>query len=235
LKGVISHAIVTTDAGALRVALTGKGQWPMFDHYLLEPVKAALTPLARRAVARGIGADRISLAGFAIGALAVPALAYGHFGAGLVLIAINRVADGLDGTVARLTVPTDRGAFLDVALDFLFYALIPLGFALADPTTHAPPAAVLITAFVGTGSTFLAFATIAERRGLKTTDYPAKGIYYLGGLTEGSETIAVFTLMCLFPGWFAMLAYGYAALCALTTALRLCMGWQAFAPTRPTT
>ncbi len=202
----------------------------MIDRYLLEPVKSALMPLARAAVTRGIGADRISLAGFAIGVCAVPALAAGLYGLALFFIALNRVADGLDGTVARLTTPTDRGAFLDVALDFLFYALVPLGFALAAPQ-NALPAAVLITAFVGTGSSFLAFATIAERRGLRTAEYPAKGIYYLGGLTEGFETITIFALMCLFPAWFPTLAYTFAALCALTTLLRLYMGWQSFAPT----
>ena len=52
------------------------------------------------------------------------------------------------------------------------------------------PAAVLIASFVGTGSSFLAFASIAARRGMQAADYPNKGIYYLGGLTEGSETIA---------------------------------------------
>ena len=31
----------------------------------------------------------------------------------------------LDGSVARLTQPTDAGGFLDIALDFVFYATIP--------------------------------------------------------------------------------------------------------------
>jgi hypothetical protein len=61
--------------------------------------------------------------------------------------------------------PTDRGAFLDITLDFLFYASIPLAFALADPAANALPAAVLLAAFIGTGSSFLAFAVLAERRG----------------------------------------------------------------------
>ena len=82
-------------------------------------------------------------------------------------------------------------------------------------------------AFIGTGSTFLAFAVLAERRGLKSEDYPQKGIYYLGGLTEASETLVCFVLMCLWPAHFALWAYGFAVLCALTIATRLCAGWQA--------
>ncbi len=201
-------------------------------------IDAALQPLQRRVLAppgrwlaaRGIHADHLTLAGFALGVLAVPALAFGAYGLALALLAANRLADGLDGAVARLAGPTDRGAFLDIALDFVFYALFPLGFALADPALNALPASVLIASFVGTGSSFLAFAAIAAKRGDSAAAHPAKGIHYLGGLTEGFETIAVFTAMCLFPQVFPILAYGYAAACALTTALRWHQGWRAFSP-----
>jgi hypothetical protein len=86
----------------------------------------------------------------------------------------------------------------------------------------------LLAAFIGTGSSFLAFAVLAERRGLHSTEYPAKGLYYLGGLTEATETLACFALMCLFPQHFALWAYGFAVLCALTTATRLMAGLKVF-------
>lgn len=199
-------------------------------------IDAALQPLLRRVTAgpaqvllsRGVTADQVTLAGFAIGCLAVPALAAGWYGVALLLIAANRVADGLDGAIARQTGPTDRGAFLDIAADFLFYALVPLGFALADPAANALPATVLVVAFVGTGSSFLAFSSIAAKRALTSDRYPSKGLYYLGGLTEGAETIALFVAMCLWPAVFPVLAYFFAMACALTTALRWRMGWTAF-------
>ncbi|MFP5509868.1 MAG: CDP-alcohol phosphatidyltransferase family protein [Alphaproteobacteria bacterium] len=201
----------------------------MIDALILPAQRRALNPLARALHRRGVTADRISLTGFAVGIMAVPALALGWFWLVLALILANRLADGLDGAVARLSAPTDRGAFLDIALDFVFYAVIPLGFALADPAANALPAAVLIAAFVGTGSSFLAFAVIAAKRGLRAEDYPTKGIFYLGGLTEGFETIALFIAMCLFPSLFPVLAYGFAAACALTTLTRWWQGWRAFA------
>ena len=114
---------------------------------------------------RGIRADQITLAGFALGVLGVLALAFEAYALALALLALNRLADGIDGAVARATGPTDRGAFLDIALDFAFYALFPLGFALADPAANALPAAVLVASFIGTGSSFLAFAIIAAKRG----------------------------------------------------------------------
>jgi len=99
-----------------------------------------------------------------------------------------------------------------------------------DGTTRpvrALPAAVLLAAFVGTASTFLAFAVLAERRGLKSEDYPQKGIYYLGGLTEASETLTCFALMCLWPQHFALWAYGFALLCSVTITSRIVGGWHA--------
>lgn len=199
----------------------------MIDARLVPLQHRLLAPLARNLARRAIGADSLSVLGFAVGALTVPALAFHVWYLALAFLAMNRVLDGLDGAVARLAGPTDRGAFLDIALDFVFYALFPLGFALAAPQ-NALPAAVLIAAFVGTGSSFLAFAALAAKRGTQATAYPTKGIYYLGGLTEGFETIAVFALMCLFPAAFPALALTYAAACVLTTMLRWRQGWLAF-------
>ncbi|WP_138933314.1 CDP-alcohol phosphatidyltransferase family protein [Roseovarius arcticus] len=205
----------------------------MIDAALLPIQRRVLTPPARWLAARGIHADHITLVGFAVGVLTVPALAIGAYGLALAFLVVNRLADGLDGTVARMSRPTDRGAFLDIALDFVFYALFPLGFAFASPDKNALAAAVLIATFVGTGSSFLAFASIAAKRGERAASYPTKGIYYLGGLTEGFETIAIFAAMCLFPKSFPVLAYGYAAACALTTILRWRQGWLAFSPQKP--
>lgn len=202
----------------------------MIDAALLPHIKRAIDRPARALVARGISADQITLVGFGIGLLGVAAVWMGLFGLALLCLLLNRLADGLDGAVARLTHPTDRGAFLDIALDFMFYGLFPLGFALHDPATNALPAALLICSFIGTGSSFLAFSIIAEKRGITSDQYPTKGIYYLGGLTEGTETIALFVAMCLFPLAFPWLAYGFAALCAITTLTRWMAGWRMFGP-----
>lgn len=200
----------------------------MIDAALQPIMRRVLTPPARLLAAAGVGADGITIAGFAIGLLVVPALAAGMPGIALCLILLNRLLDGLDGAVARIAGPTDRGAFIDITLDFAFYALVPLGFALVDPAANALAAAVLIASFIGTGSSFLAFASVAAQRGLRASDYPAKGIYYLGGLTEGAETIGLFVAMCLWPAAFPVLAYLFATLCALTTISRWHQGWVAF-------
>lgn len=202
----------------------------MIDAALLPLQRRLLAPPGQYLAARGVRADQITIAGCAIGLVAAGAAALGLFWLALLGLALNRLADGLDGAVARETGPTDRGAFLDIALDFVFYAAFPLGFILADPGANALPGAVLIASFILSGTAFLAFAVVAAKRGMAAADYPSKGIYYLGGLTEGAETIALFALFCLFPQAFPMLALIFAAACAVTALTRLMAGWQAFGP-----
>lgn len=206
----------------------------MFDRKLQSLQKRVLAPPAAWLATRGVSADTVTLLGFVVGLAAVPLLASGHYIAALAAILTNRTLDGLDGALASQTQATDRGAFLDIALDFVFYALVPFGFALADPAANALSAAALLLAFIGTGSSFLAFAAVAARLGLSSVSYPTKGIYYLGGLTEGTETIAVFVAMCLWPSAFPFLAFGFAGLCGLTTVTRWRWGWRAFAASSST-
>lgn len=200
----------------------------MLDRYALRLTRPLIDAGAAAIHRHGCTADQVTLAGFALGIAAAVAIATGYFLLAIVLILASRAADGLDGAVARLCGTTDRGAFLDIGLDFVFYGTIPLAFALADPAQNALAAAVLLAAFIGTGSSFLAYAIIAEKRGLKSTAYPSKAFYYLGGLAEGTETILCFLAMCLWPSHFAAIAYFYATLCAVTTLTRLVAGWKAF-------
>jgi phosphatidylglycerophosphate synthase len=199
----------------------------MLDRAALHWLAPWLRLGGRALVALHISANGITLLGFCIGMLAAVCIALNHPLLGMALILLSRLFDGLDGAVARLTQPTDRGAFLDITLDFLFYASVPLAFAIADPVARALPAAVLLAAFIGTGSSFLAFSILAERRGLKSSDYPSKGIYYLGGLTEAGETLICFCLMCVWPEYFAWWAYGFALMCLATISTRLMGGWRA--------
>jgi phosphatidylglycerophosphate synthase len=206
------------------------GSTAMLDRALNHALQRPLKRLASGLIALGLRADQVTWAGFAMGLAAIPLIALGQPQWAILGIALNRLADGLDGTMARLTRPTDLGAFLDISLDFLFYASIPLAFVLADPVRNGLAGAVLIYSFIGTGCTFLAFAVLATKRGATSTAYPGKGFYYLGGLTESTETVAVFVLMCLVPQWFGVLAYSFAGLCALTTVMRIAAGMAVFKP-----
>ncbi|MGL5334844.1 MAG: CDP-alcohol phosphatidyltransferase family protein [Enterovibrio sp.] len=193
----------------------------MLDRQVLNFVEKPINRAAQKLLRLGLHADHITWLGFILGMCAVPLIILQHSVWAMGFIGLNRLADGLDGAMARQSQPTDRGAFLDITLDFLFYSAIPLAFAFANPSENALAAAALIYSFIGTGCSFLAFAILAAKRGLSSTAYPRKGFYYLGGFTEASETIAVFCLMCLLPNLFTTLAYSFTLLCAITTVTRI--------------
>ena len=200
----------------------------MLDKTILDNTRGFLTKIAQALLSRNISANQITVLGFVIGMLAVPLIIIDQSFIALICIILNRLLDGLDGTLARLSTPTDRGGFLDIVLDFIFYSAIPLAFAIANPEANALAAAVLIYAFIGTGCSFLAFAAIAEKRKISSTQFPDKSFYYLGGLTEATETIIVFGIMCLIPSYFSVLAYAFAFLCGITTILRIRFGLSSF-------
>jgi phosphatidylglycerophosphate synthase len=168
----------------------------------------------------GLSANVVTVSGFVVGMGAWGALAVSADSLALLLILGNRIADGLDGALARHKGMTDLGGYLDIVLDFLFYAGVPFFFALGRPDA-ALPAAFLIFSFVGTGTTFLAFAILAAKRGLTSEERGRKSLYYLGGLTEGTETTGLFVLICLFPRHFGLLAWIFGGLCLLTTLTRI--------------
>jgi phosphatidylglycerophosphate synthase len=199
----------------------------MIDARLRRSIDPLLDRLGRPLAARGIGANEVTLLGFAAGLGAVPAIAAGAYGLALALILTGRILDGLDGAVARASSPTDFGGFLDIVCDFIVYAAVPFGFALSDPE-NALAATFLAFSFMGTGSSFLAYAVLAAKRGVTTEIRGRKSFYYLGGLTEGFETILCFMLMCLVPSAFVPIAWIFGALCWITTLTRILAARDAF-------
>ena len=199
----------------------------MLDALITPVIKPLLRPLIYTLDKVGATADRLTVIGFAIGLIAVPLIITEHFSAALVFIVLNRVIDGLDGELARYQKrSSSAGGYLDIALDFLFYASIPLAFGLANPALWAVPAMVLLVSFIGTGSSFLAFAIAAEKFQINRPQFENKSFYYMQGLTEGAETIAFFIAFCLWPQWFTELAYIFAGACSITIIIRIAGGYK---------
>jgi len=192
---------------------------------LLDPV---LDRIAKILVNAGIRANTVTLVAFAIGLVAFVALANCYYLTGLVLLLVSRIGDGLDGAVARQTKKTDFGGYLDIVLDFAFYGMIPVAFIFANPDQNALAGAVLIVSFYVTGASFLAYAIMAEKHGLVDTQHGSKSLYFTTGLAEATETIVVFVAFCLFPEWFAPIAWTYAAICFYTALSRIIQAKNSF-------
>ncbi len=201
----------------------------MLDAAMRRVIDPPLGVAGRRLAALGVRPNAVTLSGFVIGMAAVPLLAVEWYWGALVVILINRLFDGLDGAVARNWEITDLGGYLDIVCDFVFYSAVVFGFALARPE-NAVAAAFLIFSFMGTGSSFLAYAILAAKRGRETSARGRKSFYYLGGLTEGTETIGLFVLMCVLPDWFAVFAFVFGGLCWITTGTRVLIVRRTFGP-----
>lgn len=198
----------------------------MFDARLRPVIDPPLDALGSHVSRLGISANAVTLAGFLAGLAASAFIAGGFFLAGAGLIVVNRLADGLDGAVARVRGKTDLGGYLDIVLDFFFYGLIPLGFAAADPSSNALASAALLASFYANGSAFLAFAIMAEKKGFQTGRQGAKSLYYLTGIAEGFETIAAFLLMCTFPQIFPWIAWTFAIICGISAVSRVLLVYR---------
>lgn len=202
----------------------------MLDAYVRKIIDPPLNLAGRGLAHVGIGANSVTLAGLVIGISAAIAIAMGSFTLGLVLILLSRLADGLDGAVARATHKTDFGGYLDIASDFLFYGAVPFGFILYDPTTNGIAGAFLLLSFYVNGASFLGYAILAEKKGITTRAQGVKSLYYSNGLLEGTETIVFFVLLCLAPRFFMPLAWLFAIACFATAILRVWGAYQAFGP-----
>lgn len=191
---------------------------------MLDPIARKLIDKPLDAIANRISpiisANSITIIGFFIGTLSFIAIIKGQFALALIFLALNRLCDGLDGAVARHQTPSDLGAYLDIMSDFILWALLPLGFLLYAPQ-NAFAAALLLASFAMSMSAFLAFAMMAEKRGLSTKAQGQKSFYYLAGLTEGTETIAFFALVMIKPDWFIPAALIFAGLVFLSVIGRL--------------
>ena len=167
-------------------------------------------------IPRQISANTITLTGFTVGAMVVPLLWLKLYSLAILVILVNRFFDALDGAVARKFGPTNLGGYLDITCDFIFYSVVVMGFALADPENNGLAAAFLIFSFTGTGCSFLAFAAAAKKQGLTSESYGLKSFYYLGGLAEGTETILFFVVVCIYPSNFPVLAVLFSSICWIT-------------------
>lgn len=193
----------------------------MLDAAARKLIDPPLNRLGRTLAARGVAADHVTLVGLGLGLGAAVLIWAGAFWVALLALLASRLADGLDGAVARASSPTDFGGYLDITADFLFYGAVPLAFVLHDPAANGAAGAFLLASFYFNGTSFLGFAVLAEKRGMDTSVQGVKSLYYSNGLLEGTETILFFTLLCLLPAQFAPLAWVFGALCFLTATLRI--------------
>jgi phosphatidylglycerophosphate synthase len=189
------------------------------------PARRALAPVldraARRLAARGVRPGALTAAGWLAGVGGCAAAAMRLWPLALALWLSNRLLDGLDGPVARLGSPTECGGFLDVVADFSVYGGFVVGVAAAVPAARLA-CVVLLAAYYVSGTALLALSSLTERQQLPGGD--ERSLRFAGGLAEGTETVLVYVLFCLFPRQAAGIAWGFAAAVGVTAVQRVLLG-----------
>lgn len=193
----------------------------MLDGLARALIDPPLNQMGRAIASRGITANQITALGLLLGLAGAVMIIWSQFTLALILVGLSRLADGLDGAVARATRKTDFGGYFDIVADFLFYGAIPAAFAIADPAANGVAAAVLLLSFYFNGATFLGFAILAERNRLKTDLRGQKNFYFTDGFMEGTETIVFIAIILIWPQTFVIASYIFAAATAFTGAFRV--------------
>ncbi|MGC6404343.1 MAG: CDP-alcohol phosphatidyltransferase family protein [Candidatus Comchoanobacterales bacterium] len=199
----------------------------MFDALVRPIIDPPLNHLGCRLSKIGISPNTMTLIGFACGIMAMVLIGYQHYVLASLAVIANRLADGLDGAIARHTQLSDFGGFLDIVVDFIIYSGIVFAFGISH-SQYLWPALLLIFSFIGPIASFLAYAIIASKRNINTKARGQKSFYYLGGLCEGTETAFILVLMCWLPQYFNIICMVYGALCWLTTIGRIYAAWIDF-------
>jgi phosphatidylglycerophosphate synthase len=201
----------------------------MLDGLMRGVIDAPLNESGRWLASRGASANAVTLIGLVLG-LSAACLIWADWSGLLVALVLlsSRLADGLDGAVARAKGKTDFGGYLDIVCDFAFYGAVPLAFILLDPDANAIAGAFLLFSFYVNAATFLGYAILAEKRGLETRSRGEKSLYFTAGLMEGTETILCFVILALWPALFVPLAWVFGALCLMTALSRVLLAARRF-------
>lgn len=195
----------------------------MTDAVLRRRKELLLGPIARR-TPRAVHPTTITLIAVVPGIGAALAAANGREALAVGLWLLNRVLDGLDGTVARQRErQSDLGAYLDILMDFVVYAAVPIGLAshIASRGAWIAATVLLATFYVNTIS-WAYLAAILERR---SADASAAQTYTSvnmpGGLVEGAETIVMYCAMLVVPSSAVGLFWAMSAGVAFTVGQRI--------------
>ncbi len=105
----------------------------------------------------------------------------------------------------------------------MVYGAFVVGVGVGWSGSLLPFLAVLLAYYIN-GAAFLAFSSIAERTGHQIGD--GRSLSFIGGLAEGTETVAVHSLWCLAPGIAGPIAWAWAGVVAISAAQRIVLGYR---------
>jgi len=192
----------------------------MFDRQIQKFTQKPLKYIAKLFL-KFISPNQMTFIGFSFGVLMCLFIIIDQYLFATIFLFLNRLSDGLDGTMARLQTPTPLGGYLDIVLDFLIYGGFVLSFGITEQN-NSLLSMVLLFCYIGTGSTFLAKAAILPSlTNQNLNEEIPKSFHYAVGLIEGTETIVFMVLCLLFPNLFIYFSFIFIILCLITIVFRI--------------
>jgi phosphatidylglycerophosphate synthase len=193
----------------------------VFDRQLRSVKELLLKPLSRPPFS-WIHPNIYTLIAFGLGIASGFTVLFGHTGPALILWILNRLFDGLDGSVARATnLQSDFGGYLDILTDFAVYAWIPISFVLRplfvagflpDRFTLSAVLALLGLFYLNAAGWMYLSALLEKRNAGAAARGEMTSVSMPAGLVEGFETIVFYTLFFLRPDQVGLLFAGMALL-----------------------
>ena len=203
----------------------------MFDRRIQKFTQKPLVLIAK-IIIKLIKPNHMTILGFILGLLMCVLVFFQFYLTALILLVLNRLCDGLDGTMARLTIPSPLGGYLDIVFDFTIYSGFVLAFGLSN-SNYTIISMVLLFLYIGTGTTFLARAALQTQ--LDKTHHSSelnqelpKSFYYSSGLIEGTETIIFMILCLLLPNFYIFISIIFGILCLITFVSRIVVCYKEF-------
>ncbi len=176
--------------------------------------------------------NHMTILGFIFGILMCILVFFKFYLSALLFLILNRLCDGLDGAMARLTIPSPLGGYLDIVFDFTIYSGFVLAFGLSN-SNYTMISMVLLFLYIGTGTTFLARAALQTQldkipQSSELNQELPKSFYFSSGLIEGTETIIFMILCLLLPNYYIFISIIFGILCLITFISRVIVCYKEF-------
>ncbi len=201
----------------------------MLDKITTRVIRSPLKFLSRYCIKQKISATKVTLAGLFLCPFIVTFITFELYAFALLCIVLNRICDGLDGEIARLShTHSVAGGYLDVMVDYVFYISVPLGFYFVSPAQNGLASIIILASFTLSATQFLGASTSFTKIQHHATGYPEKSIFYPVNFIEGTETIAYTLLVCIFPSAYPTISYILSFLIIVTLPFLVYIRWNYF-------
>ena len=186
----------------------------MIDKYLRTVKEKLLFPAALK-LSKYFTPNQISIFAFILGLISCFLILKNYLYSALIFWLLNRIIDGLDGTVARISNrQSDWGGYLDIMLDFIIYALIPifLAFASNEHISIYLFLSIMLAAFYINSASWMYLSAVLEKRSINTSKSELTSVLMPTGLIEGTETIVIYSMFFVFPNYLHILFFSVSIL-----------------------